>query len=185
MKIILFEGIDKVGKTTTLNNLYDYLQEIGMNPMILNVPYMSSLMEPGDIEFRLEMTTKAIDAMSAKYDDSYVCLIDRLHISEKVYGKVLRDGNFAELRCNILDYKLSMMNTLLVHVIPDNIQDTFNEFKDTNELIDGLTFEQYRDTFTQFAEEVKDSQIKSKFILRKSELNDALKLIEFLGGTTL
>lgn len=180
MKVLLFEGIDKVGKTTTIKTLEGNLKEKGYKVMVLNVPFScNNTLNVEQSTFRLRMTLDNLLNMNEQFGDDYVCLIDRLHISEKVYGEVLRDGCFDNFQCNLCDYRMSTIDTTLIHVKPVNVLNNFMKFKDENNLIDGLTYSQYFGTYQAFVREVQESLIHKKIDLTTEELNEIEK---FLGG---
>ena len=180
MKVLLFEGIDKVGKTTIIKTLDKSLKEKGYKAMILNVPFScNNALNVEQSAFRLRMTLDNLLNMNKQFGDDYVCLIDRLHISERVYGEVLRDGCFDNFQCNSCDYWISTIDTTLIHVKPVNVLHNFMKFKDENNLIDGLTYSQYLGTYQAFIREVQKSLIHKKIDLTTVELNEIEK---FLGG---
>ena len=179
MKVLLFEGIDKVGKTTTIKTLEKSLKEKGYKVMILNIPFLCNALNVEQNTFRLRMTLDNLLNMNEQFGDDCVCLVDRLHISERVYGEVLRDGCFDNFQCNLCDYRMSKIDTTLIHVKPVNVLNNFMKFKDENNLIDGLTYSQYLGTYQAFIREVQKSLIHKKVDLTTVELNEIEK---FLGG---
>lgn len=182
MKILLFEGIDKVGKTTTIESLENTLSQKGYNVVKVNVPFTykgsSKGMNVNQSTFRLRLTVNNIVKMNEQFDDNYICLIDRLHISERVYGTILRYGNFDNFQCNLCDYKLKSLDTTLIYIQPTNIFNNFVKFSQ-GDLIDGLTYKQYTDTYIAFEREVQESLISKKIIITTEKLNE---LEKFLGG---
>lgn len=178
MKILLFEGIDKVGKTTTIERLENTLSQKGYNVIKINVPFSCKGMNVAQSTFRLKLTVDNIVKMNEQFDDTYICLIDRLHISERVYGTILRYGNFDNFQCNLCDYKLKSLDTTLIYIQPTNIFNNFAKFSQ-EDLIDGLTYKQYTDTYIAFEREVQESLISKKIIITTEKLNE---LEKFLGG---
>ena len=120
--------------------------------------------------------------MNERFDDKHICLVDRLHLSEVVYGNVLRNGDYDKLTCSYVDFQMSKMDAMLIHIIPNSLQGNYQLFKDSKGLIDGLTFEQYSDTLVNFMAEVNRSEIRNKMELKTYELDDVLKITKFLGG---
>ena len=102
--------------------------------------------------------------------DEYLCLIDLSHGSEKVYGKLLR-GSCAEFECNYADAMFSGLDSLLIHIVPDEIHDNFNKFKDNDGKLDGFTFYQYRAMLDKFTDEFNRSEM-NKLQLKTSEIDD-------------
>lgn len=118
--IVVVEGIDRVGKTTLVDNL----------------------VENGFIDIKDKFITSEIPDI-VKYDDfpayslgkceSFVVLaekldkegknvvIDRLHLTELVYGAIDRAGRVNEVGCLTLDCLLAKMGALLCLVNPTDI----------------------------------------------------------------
>ena len=184
MKIILFEGADKVGKTTTISELIKDLKNAGYKPLLLKLPFeYSDSISNEEREYRLGMTVRILLDMSNYFkDDKYVCLIDRLHISERVFGDVLRN-HYNKTLFNTIDITLKNMSCLLITVIPDTILGNFVKFKDKYSLIDGLTYHQYQSTAILFETEFYSSKIKDKYMVKTQNLNDvSIKVLKWLRG---
>lgn len=176
MKLIIIEGIDKCGKTTMINSLYEMLKNNKRKCIIMNLPFV--LNKPIDkdiIQYRLRMETKNIIEMSNSFDDEYICLVDRYHLSEKVYGKLLR-GSCAEFECNYADAMFSGLDSLLIHIVPDEIHNNFDKFKDNDGKLDGFTFYQYRAMLDKFTDEFIRSGM-NKIQLKTSEIDDFVEKI--------
>lgn len=133
-------------------------------PFTLNKPLSEDV-----IRYRLRMETKNIIDMSKSFGDEYICLVDRYHLSEKVYGKLLR-GSCAEFECNYADAMFSTIDSLLIHIVPDEINGNFNKFKDNDGKLDGFTFYQYRVMLDKFDDEFNKSGM-NKVQLKTSEIN--------------
>lgn len=178
MKVLLFEGIDKVGKTTTIKTLEDNLKEKGYKVIKIELPFICNKINTEERTFRLEMTVNNIIEIDKYFsDDNTICLVDRLYLSERVYGAVLRNGNFDNFKCNLFDYKISRLDTTLIHVRPLNLLHNFNKFKDENGMIDGLTYQQYSDTYNAFIEEVRRSAISKKVEVTTDKLKNIEKIL--------
>lgn len=163
MKIIIFEGADKVGKTTTISKLLNSLKEEGFKTLLLNLPFeYSESLTKEERNYRLRVTVNLLLDMSEHFDDNYVCIIDRLHISEKVFGNILR-GEYDERLFNTIDILMAGLNALLITVEPDSIQENFLKFKDEKGLLDGLTNEQYFEIVNLFDDSSNNSRIKDKY----------------------
>lgn len=176
MKLLIVEGIDKCGKTTMINSLYEKLKSSKRKCMIMNLPFIVNKPLSKDIiQYRIRMTTANIIEMSKTFGDEYICLIDRYHLSEKVYGKLLRES-CAEFECNYADAIFSTMDSLLVHIVPDEIHSNFNKFKDDNGKLDGFTFYQYRVMLDKFTNEFDKSGM-NKVRLKTSEINDFVEKV--------
>ena len=179
MKLIIVEGIDKCGKTTMVNSLYEMLKSSKRKCIIMNLPFnLNKPLSEDIIQYRLRMETKNIIEMSKSFGDEYLCLIDRYHLSEKVYGKLLR-GSCAEFECNYADAMFSGLDSLLIHIVPDEIHDNFNKFKDNDGKLDGFTFYQYRVMLDKFTDEFNRSEMNT-IQLKTSEIDGFIEKI--IGG---
>ena len=155
MKTIIFEGIDKVGKTTTIKRLSQSLEDEGYKIVKLNLPFELSNMDGELINARLKMSTQNILQLNTFLNDDYVCLIDRHHLSENVFGSFFgRKHN--RFLCNCIDYKMKFANGLLVYIEPDNCLNNFNKFKKGGQL-DGFNYKEYKYLYQQFNKEFDDS----------------------------
>jgi thymidylate kinase len=172
MRIIIFEGADKVGKTTTISKLLNSLKEEGFKTLLLNLPFeYSESLTKEERNYRLRVTVNLLLDMSEHFDDNYICIIDRLHISEKVFGNVLR-GEYDERLFNTIDILVAGLNALLITVEPDSIQENFLKFKDEENLLDGLTHEQYSEIVNLFNDSSNDSRIKNKYKTKTKYLSN-------------
>lgn len=179
MKVLLFEGIDKVGKTTTIEKIEKVLTDKGYTPLLIKFPFEVQKLTNEQREFRLMLTVDNIISMNNFFDDTFVCLVDRLHLSEEVYGEVLRN-EYNQHECNIIDFKMSQLKTILIHVKPDNLMDNFNKFKSQDNLIDGLTCEQYSKTYQSFKKRINESRINKKIGLTTKDLDELVENIEII-----
>ena len=176
MKVVLFEGPDKVGKTTLLNNIVDKMafgetDEFGPKhkPLVLGRAFGTHPLY-GDEEqnklrsFRLGLEAESIAEMLDLINDEYVLFIDRFHLSEAVYGTVFNRG-YDRVQVDNIDALLE--NSLLVYVRPSSPDAVFNRFKDLTDRIDGLTLEEYTKSVELFDDAFGLSRIndKQKFIL--------------------
>ena len=169
MRIILFEGVDKVGKTTSIKKLDSYLTSLGYNVVKLNIPFEVKHITGDIITSRLRMSINNIIEMDKLFDDNYICLLDRFHISENVFSKFFKRKTDRTL-CNFIDYKFRYMNSLLIYIQPDDCKINFNKFK-VNNRIDGFTFKQYLKLFNRFNKEYQQSEI-TKIKIKTSNLDN-------------
>ena len=171
MKVVLFEGPDKVGKTTMANYLFDTIAfgessdfSDDFVPLFLGRAFGTHQVFSGEREnklrsFRLMIETNSISKMM-KLPDNYVLFIDRFHLSEKVYGQVFKRGyNAANVR--MIDAMLE--KALLVYMTPKDTCETYEQFKDdATGLIDDLTIDQYAMSVSLFDEAFAESYIPGK-----------------------
>lgn len=172
MKIIIFEGPDKVGKSTTLNVVKDYLISKGKIPLELSLPFLMDRIysAPSELLYRLKLQMRNLIDMYNNFSDDYVCLLDRFHLSERVYGEVLRHNcDYTEI--SICDSRLKAMDANLIYIYPDDMKANFEKFScRVNKTLDGLTKEQYFETALEFDDCVYHSEIPHKYKLPTSRL---------------
>lgn len=179
MKTIIFEGIDKVGKTTAISNLYNKLKEDGMNPMMLNLPFTLETCHKSNqlSTFRLDKTLDTVLEMNTFFDDSYVLLVDRFHLSEWVYDSVLRNHQpINTFLLKRIDNNLRDIKVFLVYLTTSNVGKLYDEFKDENGLLDGLTGKQYLASHSAF-EEIFSSSTLDKVKVGRNEIDMMTSLI--------
>ena len=160
MKVILFEGADKTGKSTAIKQLCSMInlgetEEFGSqyNALVLNKPYIAYGNE--SLQFKINAIDASLDAMFNTItslrrnfrDDNVVLLIDRLHISEFVYAELF--GREASHWFDTIDMDLMLHEALLVHCVPDDVESTIKKFE-FDGTIDNLTFDEYRKSIKLF-----------------------------------
>lgn len=172
MKVILFEGADKTGKSTAIKQLCSMInvgetEEFGnqYNALVLNKPYIAygneSLQFKVDgIEASLQSMYDTIWTIRDKFEDQQIVLfIDRLHISEFVYSELYNRETTS--LCCLIDSELSLLDVLLVHCAPVDVEETIKRF-DLDGHIDTLTFDEYRKSVTMFDFYITNSFIGNK-----------------------
>lgn len=186
MKIIIFEGIDKIGKSTTISNLTSEFKERGLTPILLSPSFILDSCHKSNIlsEFRLRLSFDDILKMCKFFDDKHVLLIDRFHLSEFVYSKVLREEqpiNGFEL--NYIDYYLNQNHAMLVYQTTNQVGKLFEKYKDENGLLDNLTYEQYIKSHVLFEEQFDQSVIVDKFKFDREDYEAAkIKILNHIIG---
>lgn len=185
MKVLIFEGPDEVGKTTIIKTLFNRMTfgkdtDFGtrFTPIKLTHPFTidsrkSSKTCQALYKYRLKTELNNIMSMSNDFDDSFILLVDRLHISELVYGELLRNGDFDSSMLSLADKWLAKHGSCLITVLPDSIGSNLKHFGKSG-LIDGLTYDQYRDTCKKFDELHDWSEIQNKMRVHTSSLSDAI-----------
>lgn len=169
MKVILFEGADKTGKSTAIKQLCSMInvgetEEFGnqYNALVLNKPYTAYGNE--SLQFKINAIDASLDAMFNMIfslrrnfkDDNVVLLIDRLHISEFVYAELF--GREASHWLDTIDTYLMLHEAFLVHCVPDDVESTIKKFE-LDGTIDNLTFDEYRKSIELFEKYVDYSLI--------------------------
>lgn len=182
MKIILFESVDKVGKTLIIQKMKEVIKQNNKIPIIFTVPYEIECKNSNDTTERLKLSNILLDKMINRYNDNYICLIDGHHISEMAYGNKLRDGYNTET-CKAIDFFLSAYSTLLIQIRPDDILKNFDKFKNKDNKLDGFSKRDYISLLHNFAIICEESSLE-KICIKTSEINteNILKILERIGG---
>lgn len=115
--IVVIEGIDRVGKTTLANKLKDagfiYLKD----EFVINDDFVK--------EFS-DYSVGKCDSFVALINDlkqkGKNVVVDRLHLTEMVYGQVKRGGNVNMQACWAIDMILAKMGAYLCYVQPSNME---------------------------------------------------------------
>lgn len=186
MKVVLFEGPDKTGKSSKVNDLLHRIslgedEDFGSKyeAIKLNVPYelpttMSAKLTTQVRTERLRMTAFMLYNIAQTMPDNVICLVDRLHLSEYVYGECLRAGDYdATLVKGIDTVLVDYLDTILVTCVPA-ITDEQIKLYGMNGLIDDLTYDQYRHSVDLFVKAHADSGIKKKMLVTFDDLIDPI-----------
>ena len=195
MKVILFEGADKTGKSTAIKQLCSMInvgetEEFGnqYNALVLNKPYIAYGNE--SLQFKIdgiEASLQSMDDTIGTIRDVFVgqnivLFIDRLHISEYVYSELF--NREAAFMCDIIDSGLSMYETLLVHCVPCDVEDTIHTFE-LDGCIDTLNFDEYRKSVVLFEKYIKRSLIMNKIKYSYNDFDGLVNNVaKFLRGET-
>lgn len=193
MKVILFEGADKTGKSTAIKQLCSMInlgetEEFGSqyNALVLNKPYIAYGNE--SLQFKINAIDASLDAMFNTIislrrnfrDDNVVLLIDRLHISEFVYAKLF--GREASHWFDTIDMDLMLHEALLVHCVPDDVESTIKKFE-FDGTIDNLTFDEYRKSIELFEKYVDYSLIDHVVMYTYNDFDGLVNnVVRFLEG---
>lgn len=180
MRVIIFEGLDKVGKTTTILKLKKVIEEQGKIPIIFNTPYQVNCNCADDVAIKLNISMLVLKEMFEEYDDNYVCLIDRFHLSEMVFGPSLRDG-YDLTTCIKIDNFLAHHPVFLVYVKPDCLDKNFDKFKDENGKLDGFNKIEYKSFAFFFDKVYRWTKIKKTFVTTSQIDSNLLRLFKFKG----
>lgn len=125
-KIVVVEGIDRVGKTTFAEKLVKRANENGKMLLIYKHPEL--IVKYGEMDTSNE-TDKMFQMLQLTEMFGGEVVFDRFHISEFVYGVVERKYKLSEARENMIkiDNLLSGLNSFLVYVKPLDIVWSSNE----------------------------------------------------------
>lgn len=186
MKIIIFEGVDKVGKTTLIERISKELTDIyGKKVLRLTLPFsMEKPNASNEISmFRLGVQLDVMKKMSKKFSDDYVLLCDRFHLSEFVYDNALRRYQpFDKAAYQQIDKEVSHLKTLIIYQTTSNIGDLYEKFKDESGLLDGLSYSQYIKSHILFEEAYQATKCSTKIKVDRDKVDGVVsEIIEFLG----
>ena len=195
MKIILFEGPDKTGKSTAIKQLCSMInvgetEEFGSryNALVLNKPYIAYGNE--SLQFKIDGIEASLQSMldtiitirDVFVGQNIALFIDRLHISERVYSELFNRETTS--LCDIIDSELSVHETLLVHCIPCDVEETIGTFE-LDGCIDTLNFDEYRESVEIFDKYIEHSLIMNKIKYSYNDFDGLVNNVaKFLWGET-
>lgn len=195
MKIVLFEGPDKTGKSTAIKQLCSMInvgetEEFGSqyNALVLNKPYIAYGNE--SLQFKIDGIEASLQSMldtiitirDVFVGHDIVLFIDRLHISEYVYSELF--SRVTTSMCGVIDSELSMHETLLVHCVPVDVENTIGTFE-LDGCIDTLNFDEYRKSVALFEKYIKHSSIMNKIKYSYNDFDGLVSNVaKFLRGET-
>lgn len=195
MKIILFEGPDKTGKSTAIKQLCSMInvgetEEFGSkyNALVLNKPYYAYGND--SLQFKIDGIDASLQSMldtittirDVFVGQNIVLFVDRLHISERVYSELFNRETTS--MCDIIDSELSMHETLLVHCVPVDVEGTINTFE-FDGCIDTLNFDEYRESVVFFEKYIEHSLIMNKVKYSYNDFDGLVNNVaKFLRGET-
>ena len=158
--IVVVEGIDRVGKTTLVNKLVKAGFIKLKDEFIIN-----EFVEKFD-DYSIGKCESFVQAAKNLEEQGHNVVIDRLHLTEYVYGTI-RNRGVNEQAVWAIDMILTNLNALLCYVRPSNIEISNNEA--------GLNQEKYDEMF-EFA--TKLSSIRS-VVTDYNHLDEAFDTIMF------
>lgn len=195
VKIIIFEGPDKTGKSTAIKQLCSMInvgetEEFGSqyNALVLNKPYVAYGNE--SLQFKIDGIDASLQSMldtiitirDVFVGQNIVLFIDRLHISERVYSELFSRETTS--MCDIIDSELSMHETLLVHCVPCDVENTISTFE-FDGCIDTLNFDEYRESVAIFEKYIEHSLIMNKIKYSYNDFDGLVNNVaKFLRGET-
>ena len=158
--IVVVEGIDRVGKTTLVNKLVKAGFIKLKDEFIIN-----EFVEKFD-DYSIGKCESFVQAAKNLEEQGHNVVIDRLHLTEYVYGTI-RNRGVNEQAVWAIDMILTNLNAILCYVRPSNIEISNNEA--------GLNQEKYDEMF-EFA--TKLSSIRS-VVTDYNHLDEAFDTIMF------
>lgn len=115
--IVLVEGIDKVGKTTLANKL------IGAGFINLKDEFLLPKEKLANFaDYSIGKCESFVKMAQDLHNQGKNVVIDRLHLTELVYGDVERNGNVNQRACFSIDILLANAGAILCYVAPSNIE---------------------------------------------------------------
>lgn len=160
--IVVVEGIDRVGKTTLVNKLVKAGFIKLKDEFIIN-----EFVEKFD-DYSIGKCESFVQAAKNLEEQGHNVVIDRLHLTEYVYGTI-RNRGVNEQAVWAMDMILTNLNAILCYVRPSNIEISNNEA--------GLNQEKYDEMF-EFA--TKLSSIRS-VVTDYNHLDEAFDTIMFFA----
>ena len=115
-KIIIIEGVDRVGKSTLCEKIKEKLPCYTFSENRDNIDF--SNLKAGQV-------TRQQHQLLSKLERNKIYIFDRFHISEAVYGylkrnyDIIKDRKFFES----IDNRLADMAAVLIYVMPTNIKE--------------------------------------------------------------
>ena len=158
--IVVVEGIDRVGKTTLVNKLVKAGFISLKDKFIIN-----EFVEKFD-DYSIGKCESFVQAAKNLEEQGHNVVIDRLHLTEYVYGTI-RNRGVNEQAVWAIDMILTNLNAILCYVRPSNIEISNNEA--------GLNQEKYDEMF-EFA--TKLSSIR-RVVTDYNHLDEAFDTIMF------
>lgn len=158
--IVIVEGIDRVGKTTFCEKLkklgFIYLKDewnLNEEIKVSEVPIYSI--------GKLDTT---ISLLRHLHNQGHNIVVDRLHITELVYGIQSRYGNVNEELVSKIDCILAEMKCCLVYVYPEDVQKSSAEA--------GIDLSSHEQLFRAL---ITTSLISEKYYTKYSELDNTIR----------
>lgn len=150
--IVVVEGLERTGKTTLCkefeNRGFVYFKDYNR----INKHLCAGM------ESRLDTTLTFLQNLS---ENGVNVVVDRLHLSEYVYGKIFRKGHSANV--DYIDNAISKLNSVLIYCKDSD----FEEYK--NRMLLKYTHEQVRKLSEEFEYYFDKSEIKNKFVYEFAE----------------
>lgn len=122
MKLIIVEGIDRVGKTTLCKAIKDIFSNT--NVAVCHDGFFSNYNMTTQVAIEKTLTT--INILESLEDVNGIFVLDRFYFSEIVYSKIERDNN-SKSYFTILDKKVAQFDPILILMRSEDIRTSSNE----------------------------------------------------------
>lgn len=157
--IIIFEGLDRVGKTTQINKVREFL-----NPIIFINFHLSNLKINVNIEEYSKKYYKEFFELLKETSSKYNFLFDRFHLGEYVYSPIYR--NYSGEYVFELEKLISNSKDVFLFLFIDNIDNL-------EKREDGKSLGNFKEKEIQlFKEAFEKSSIKNKIIIDIKDKNE-------------
>lgn len=123
-KIIIIEGIDRVGKTTLAKMIAEEYGYKIFNSVNNNEEYRKTSICKS---IETEKIYSAISVLKSIENSNYKIIFDRFHLSELVYGMLER--NYINEKMLEIDKILAEMQSMLIYVKPIDISESIRKHK--------------------------------------------------------
>lgn len=160
--IVIVEGVDRVGKTTLCNMLQSVGFEYFKDQWVIGGEVRLSQ----EKMFSVGKLDTTIALLRQLHQRGINVVVDRLHITEWVYGKLSRGYEPDPVHMNAIDRALAALNPTLVYVKPEDIEASSKQH--------GKNLEAHE---REMYKVVSSSAIKSKIYTSFSRLKDAVEEI--------
>ena len=176
MKVVIVEGIDRVGKTTLINKLKKEVNFVQYEFKNYFKEYSREKEKLRNTDFDLTRQLESrellccLSWLDALKDTDINIVIDRLYLSEYAYGLIYRSYN--NTLCAEIDKKIKELGIELLTVIidPTNIDESIRQHGRDLYLIKGVF------------DSLKELTVNKLFICNYNELDKAVEYVkEFLG----
>lgn len=146
MPIVIFEGSNKVGKSTLIDALEDECKREGIKYCIFDKRYAKNSEKKVTPEEMFDIACKDFSEM-LKHSKNELVLVDRFHITEFVYGFIYR-GYYNFDMVEVIDKLLETVGAKLIMVTSyyKYIEDPFEKWKLCKIQEDMLKFKTKLDT---------------------------------------
>ena len=129
MSIVIFEGSNKVGKSTLIDALADECDREGIKCCIFNKRHAKNSEKKVTPEEMFEIACRDFSEM-LKHSRNKLVIVDRFHITEFVYGLIYR-GYYNFDMLEVIDKLLKAVDAKLIMVTSyyEHIEDPFEKWK--------------------------------------------------------
>lgn len=160
--IVIVEGIDRVGKTT----FCEKLKNLGFTYLKDDWNLQDNISQSEIAIYSVGKLDTTISVLKKLSEQKQNVVVDRLHLTEMVYGEKSRGGNVREDLVSKIDWLLSEMDCSLVYVYPEDIRQSNLEA--------GVDLTEHEALFRELS---NTSLIAWKYFTKYSEIDNTIRRI--------